>query len=124
MPKGFLDKLLNPQARLEEEEYIDLDLAEYEDILDEEPAALYVKIAEFTGVNDLPEIKKEIYNGNIVITDVALIKNDKIVMDRVVKELKQVVADIRGDIAMAEHDLIIVTPANVKVDRKKLVRKY
>ena len=124
MVKGFLDKLLNPQARLDEEEYIDLDLAQYEDIMDEEPAALYVKIAELTGVNDLPEVKKEVYNGNIVILDVALVKNDKISMDRTVKELKQVVADVRGDIAMSEHDTVIITPANIKVDRKKLVRKY
>jgi len=124
MSKGFLDKLLNPHARSSEEEYIDLDLAEYEDILDEEPAALFVRLAELTGVNDLPEIKKEVYNGNIVIIDISLIKNDKISMDRTVKELKQVVADIKGDIAMAEHDMVIVTPSNIKVDRKKLVRKY
>ncbi|HEC56354.1 MAG TPA: DUF552 domain-containing protein [Candidatus Syntrophoarchaeum butanivorans] len=124
MAKGFLERLLNPQTQIEEEEYIDLDLGEYEEILDEEPAALYVRTAEYTGVNDLPEIKKELYNGNIVIIDVSLVKNDKIVMDRTVKELKQVVADVRGDIAMAEHDQIIVTPANVKIDRRKLVRKY
>ncbi|OFV67961.1 hypothetical protein DRN98_04685 [Methanosarcinales archaeon] len=124
MSKGFLNKLLDPHARTREEEYIDLDLAEYEEILDEEPAALFVKLAELTGVNDLPEIKKEVYNGNIVIVDISLIKNDKITMDRTTKELKQVVADIKGDIAMTEHDLVIVTPSNVRVDRKKLVRKY
>ncbi|MBC7109513.1 MAG: cell division protein SepF [Archaeoglobi archaeon] len=120
---GIIDRLFGGgvKPRGSEEEYVELDLSEYEKMLDVEVANLYVKVAEIANLNELQEVKKEIYNGNIVITDLSLLKRDKGMMERAIRELKQVAEDIHGDIAGISEELIITTPTGVKIDRRKIV---
>ncbi|MBC7114392.1 MAG: cell division protein SepF [Archaeoglobi archaeon] len=120
---GIIDRLFGGGAkpRGSEEEYVELDLSEYEKMLDVEVANLYVKVAEIANLNELQEVKKEIYNGNIVITDLSLMKRDRGMMERAIRELKQVAEDIHGDIAGISEELIITTPTGVKIDRRKIV---
>jgi SepF-like predicted cell division protein (DUF552 family) len=103
-----------------EVEYVDLDLGNYEEVLETEPAEMYVRIAELNNLNEIPDLKKEIYEGNILFIDISLIKRDKFNLDRAVKELKQVVEDVHGDIAGIGDEQIIVTPMGVRIDRSKI----
>jgi SepF-like predicted cell division protein (DUF552 family) len=103
-----------------EVEYVDLDLGNYEEVLETEPAEMYVRIAELNNLNEIPDLKKEIYEGNILLIDISLIKRDKFNLDRAVKELKQVVEDVHGDIAGIGDEQIIVTPIGVRIDRSKI----
>ena len=120
MPK-FLDKLIGVK-KPEVTEYDDLDIGPYEEILEgEEPAEMYVRVAQLTTPNELPELKKEVYDGNILMIDISHIKNDKSVSERAVRDLKQVAADVHGDIAGIGDNQIIVTPSGVKIDRTKIV---
>lgn len=121
MPKSFLDKLIGPKSKLAEEEYTELDLGQYEAVLEEAPAKMYVRVAQLTSLNELPELKKEIYDGNIIIIDISLIKNDKLTSERAIKDLKQVAADVHGDIVGVGDDYVIVTPMSVKIDRTKIL---
>ncbi len=116
----FFDKLVKPKAE-DVAEYVELDLGEYEGTLESAPAELYVRVAEITNISEIPELKKEIYDGNIVIVDISLVRQDKLALDRVVKELKHVVADVRGDIAGIGEDQLVVTPNGIKIDRTKVV---
>ncbi len=114
-----MDKLLGKSERVPVEEYEELDLGEYEaEIVGE--AETYIKVAEITGLNEVPEIRRQIYEGNIVIADVAFLKHDKLTMDRILKDLRQLAEDVGGDIVGLGEDYIIITPTGIKVDRNKI----
>ncbi len=121
MSKGFLSKLIGSKSKVGVEEYAELDIGMYEEVLDEEPAKMHVRIAQLSDLNELPELKKEVYDGNIVMIDISLIKNDKLISERAIKDLKQVAADVRGDIAGIGDNQVIVTPMSVKIDRTKII---
>ncbi len=105
--------------KVEVEEYEELDLSEYEAEITGE-GVTYIKVAEVTGINEIPEIRRQIYNGNIVIADIAFIKHDKWIYERVLKDLRQLATDVKGDIVGLGEDYIIITPTGIKVDRVKI----
>ncbi|WP_406656841.1 cell division protein SepF [Methanolobus sp. ZRKC2] len=104
-----------------EDEYTELDLTKYEEVLDEEPAETYIRVAELTNLNELTALKREIYDGNIVMIDISNIKADKLLLDRALKDLKDVVVDVHGDIAGIKDDQVLVTPSGIKIDRSKIL---
>jgi hypothetical protein len=104
-----------------EDEYTELDLTKYEEVLDEEPAETYIRVAELTNLNELTALKREIYSGNIVMIDISNIKADKLMLDRALKDLKDVVLDVHGDIAGIKDDQVLVTPTGIKIDRSKIL---
>lgn len=118
----FLDKLIGSgkKAKAEVDEYQELDLSEFEGGFKDEPTSMFIRVAELTGLDILPELKKQVYEGNVVIIDVSPAKHDKLLFDRAVKDLKQVVTDVHGDIALVKEDQVIVTPRSIRIDRQKL----
>lgn len=102
------------------EEYEELDLSEFEEGFKDEPASMFIRVAELNALDIMPELKKQIYEGNVVFIDVSPAKHDKLLFDRAIKDLKQVVNDVHGDIAMVKEDQVIVTPRSVRIDRQKL----
>ncbi|OYT33244.1 hypothetical protein B6U96_16645 [Archaeoglobales archaeon ex4484_92] len=116
---GILDKLLGRPEKVSVDEYEEIDLSEYEAEITEE-AEMLVRVAEVTGLNEVPEIKRQIYEGNIVVADIAFIKHDKLTLDRVLKDLRQLAEDIHGDIVGLGEDYVIITPTGVKIDRSKI----
>jgi SepF-like predicted cell division protein (DUF552 family) len=117
----FLDSLLGKSGPSTEDDYMDLDLEAFEAAEAGAPA-MFVKIAEVTDIKDSPRIKDEIYNGNVVIVDVARLKMDKVMYERVVKDLKEVAKDVNGDIMGigADQKYVIITPNSVKISRDKI----
>ena len=124
MPK-FIGKLVGAK-KPEVMEYDDLfDIDQYAEFLEEDkPAEMYVRVAQLATPNELPELKKEVYDGNILMIDISQIKNDKSTSERAVRDLKQVAADVHGDIAGIGENQIIVTPTGIRIDRTKIVGKY
>mgnify|MGYP006278907339 CR=1 FL=1 len=120
---AFMDKLFGSgtKATSSAEEYTELDLGKYEEVMDEEPAETYVRVAELTNLNELPSLKKEIYDGNILMIDISNIKADKLMLDRALKDLKEVIIDVHGDIAGIKEDQVLVTPTGIKIDRSKVI---
>ncbi|MCW3130881.1 MAG: cell division protein SepF [Methanophagales archaeon] len=107
-----------------EEDYLDLDIEEYEEELKkEEDVKMYIKTAELTGLFDVPELKKEIYAGNILILDISLARQDKVLVEKAIKDLKMAAFDVGGDIAGIGDDQVIVAPTGIKIERKKLIGK-
>jgi len=102
------------------DEYVDLDLSDYEEVIENEPAEMYIRIAELNNLNELPDLKKEVYDGNMLLIDISLLKRDKFNLDRAIKELKQVVEDVHGDIAGVGEEQVIVAPMGVRIDRSKI----
>jgi len=122
----FLDKLIGSgkKAKSEAEDYEELDLSEFEEGFKGEPTIMFIRVAELSGLDVLPQLKKQIYEGNVVFIDVTPAKHDKLLFDRAIKDMKQVVNDVLyrpvGDIALVKEDQVIVTPRGVRIDRQKL----
>jgi SepF-like predicted cell division protein (DUF552 family) len=116
----ILDTLLGRTSTTTEEDYMDLDLASYEEEEAGAPA-LYVKIATVGDIKDSPKIKDEVYNGNIVIADISRLKMDKVMYERVLKDLKEVAKDVNGDIiGLGDQRYVVITPMSVKISRDKI----
>jgi len=103
------------------DEFAELDLSKYEEVIEDEPAETYIRVDEITNLADMTSLKKEIYEGNILMIDISNIKGDKLLLDRALKDLKEVVSDVRGDIAGLKDDQVLVTPTGVKIDRSKII---
>jgi SepF-like predicted cell division protein (DUF552 family) len=118
----LIDKLLGGSVKstTNEGDYTELDLSKYEEVLEKEPAETYVKIAEVSNINQVSQLKQEIYSGNILMIDISTIRGDDLLRDRVLKELKDVVIDVHGDIAGVKGNTVIVTPTGIKIDRSKI----
>jgi Uncharacterized conserved protein len=118
----LIDKILggNVKSTTSADDYTEIDLSKYEEVLEEEPAETYVKIADVSNLNQISSLKQEIYNGNILMIDISSIRGDDLMRDRILKELKDVVVDVHGDIAGVKGNTVIVTPTGIKIDRSKI----
>jgi SepF-like predicted cell division protein (DUF552 family) len=124
LKKGFEKLFVKKEGISDEDDYQDLDLEEYEEELrEEEGVRMYIKLAELTGLYDIPDLKKEIYGGNILILDISLAKQDKVLVEKAIKDLKMAAFDVGGDIAGISDDQVIVAPLGIKIERKKLTKK-
>ncbi|MBE0517362.1 MAG: cell division protein SepF [Methanophagales archaeon] len=121
--KESFEKLFVKREGIGDEDYVDLDIEEYEEEFREEGVKMYIKIAELTGLYDIPELKKEIYAGNILLLDISLVKQDKALVEKAIKDLKMAALDVGGDIAGIADSQVIVAPVGVKIERKKLGAK-
>ncbi len=116
---GLMDKLFGKSERISVEEYEELDLSEFEAEL-EGDTETYIKVAEITSLNDIPEIRRQVYDGNIIIADLAFLKHDKLTLNRILDDLKQLAEDVRGDIVGLGEDYVIITPLGIRIDRNKI----
>lgn len=83
-------------------------------------ASAWVRVCEIHRIEDLKEFSSMLFDGNILLLDFRPVSSDEITLRRITNELRRLTSDVNGDIAgIAEH-LVIVTPAGMKVDRRKL----
>ena len=122
---GFFDKILG-QKKVSEETDKFIDLTEWEQQPEEtgEKAKMNVKVAEIYRYEDLSNLTTPVYNGNILLLDFSPIAGDDFTLRRITTELKQMTADINGDIAGIGKNLLVVTPNGVKIEREKLRGTY
>lgn len=115
---GFLERL-KLIGRSAEEDYSEVDLGQFEE--SSGSLDMVLRVAELGRVEVLPEIKQEIYAGNIILVDIAGLKRDKAALDRAIGELKKAIDDVSGDIAGVGDDLIVLVPNGIRIDREKVV---
>lgn len=115
---GFLEKL-KLIGKSGEEDYAEVDLGQFEE--SRESPEIILRVAELGKIEVLPEVKQEIYAGNIVLVDIAGMKRDKAALDRAIGELKKAAEDVAGDIAGIGDDLVAIVPNGIKIDREKVV---
>jgi len=106
---------------LEEGTFLDLGAMSFED----EAGALVgnkgtVRLAEIVRFEDLHQISKLAYQGDIVLLDYTSIANDQIAVKRMSIDLKNVTKDTGGDVAGIAKNLIAITPAGIRIDRNKI----
>ena len=85
-----------------------------------EPVKSMVRVAEVYRYEDITDLTTHVYNGNILLIDYSAIASDDLALKRITAELKNVARDTGGDVAGVGKNLIIATPAGIKVDRNKI----
>jgi uncharacterized protein len=106
---------------LEEGSFVDLGAMQFED----EAASLAgakgtVRLAEILRFDDLHQISKYAYQGDVVLLDYTSIANDQIAVKRMSIDLKNVTKDTGGDVAGIAKNLLCITPAGFRIDRQKI----
>jgi filamentous hemagglutinin family protein len=87
-------------------------------------AKMHVRVGEIQRYEDLKEFTDYVYGGNVLILDFTPIAEEEVILKRITKDLKKLTSEINGDIAGIGNNLMIISPSDVKIDRRKLRGKY
>lgn len=122
---GIVNKILGEKKTGDVGGYIDLERY-VESTGRDMPAGakMYVRVGEIQRYEDLKEFTDYIYGGNVLIVDFSPIAEEEVILKRITNDLKKLAKEINGDIAGIGNNLMIVTPGDVKIERRKLRGKY
>jgi SepF-like predicted cell division protein (DUF552 family) len=116
---GFVNKIFGDKKSGEVGGYIDLEKY-VESTGDTATAKMHVRMGEIQRYEDLKNFTDYVYGGNVLLLDFSPISEEEVILKRVTNDLKSMVDEINGDIAGIGNNLMIVSPADVKIDRRKL----
>ena len=120
---GIVNKIFGDNKSGDVEGYIDLE--KYVETTEgTAPANMHVRVGEIQRYEDLKEFTDYVYGGNVLILDFSPIAEEEVILKRITNDLKKMAQEINGDIAGIGNNLMIIAPANVKVERRKLRGKY
>ena len=121
---GLVDKILGDKKTGDAEGYVDLE--KYVESTGEGtgPASMYVRVGEIQRYEDLKEFTDYVYGGNVLIVDFSQIAEEEVILKRITSDLKKLAGEINGDVAGIGNNLMIVSPAGVKINRKKMRGSY
>ncbi|EJN59485.1 hypothetical protein SAMN04487950_2953 [Halogranum rubrum] len=115
---GIMDKLLAGGDTHTTEDYVELDLDDFDTARGE--AGMTVHIAEISGQQDVVAIKDAVYDGDFVIADITRLRTQDRTVEHIIDELQQVAREVDGDIVQKGDDQLIVAPTGVTISRQKL----
>lgn len=104
---------------LEEGTFLDLGAMGF----DEEESlagAKAIRTAEILRFEDLHNISKLAYQGDVVLIDYTSIANDPTSVRRMSIDLKNVAKDVGGDVAGIAKNLVCLTPGGFRIDRNRI----
>jgi SepF-like predicted cell division protein (DUF552 family) len=104
-----------------------IDLEKYEgsaETSDSGSAKMFVRVGEIQRYEDIKDFTDYIYGGNVLVLDFSPIADEEVILKRITDDLKKLIKEIDGDIAGIGNNMMIITPSQVKVERRKLRGKY
>lgn len=100
------------------EEY--MNSAEMEDVdLLHEPADMYIKPVTITSERDLEPIEAEVSKKNIILLDISELNKRPNTRNSIIASLKSFAEKINGDIGQIDENRVLITPAKVKIIKRK-----
>ncbi len=117
---GFLDKVFTSQTeQVDVEDFLNNMDVEEESTF--EDADAYVKPITLRGAEDMAAVEHELKEGNLILLNIedAQKRNPKGLRDMVIS-IKDLVSRIDGDIAGIAQGRLLVTPARVKIMKRKV----
>jgi hypothetical protein len=106
---------------LEEGSFLDLGAMPFDDEAEGLAGAKStIRMAEILRFEDLHQVSKLAYQGEIVILDYTSIANDQTAVRRMSIDLKNIAKDTGGDVAGIAKNLLALTPAGIRIDRQKI----
>lgn len=118
---GILSKLsrsFGMSRDLSVDEFMSAAEAEGIDVM-HEAADFYVKPISLQSEADAKIVEEELNNKNIVLLNITPIARNPAKLKNVVTELRKFVQKINGDIARIDEDKILLTPAKVKIVKRR-----
>jgi uncharacterized protein len=104
-----------------EEDYINLgDLLEKERGDRGVPASTYVKVADLIDVTDMQVLCRHVYDGNILVLNIANVARDKEMYKKLTEELTKLVKDVDGDLAGIGPQILAICPSGIRIDRERI----
>lgn len=95
--------------------------------LEAEPAdadeRLRVRVAELTGSEDIPMVSEHFYKGDMIVIDYAPLSDSEDEVARLSAELRGVAKDCGGDLVSVGRTILVLAPAGVRIDRRRLRRE-
>jgi len=122
---GIVGKIFGDKKTSDAEGYVDLERyteSTGKGALDD--AKMYVRVGEIQRYEDLKDFTDYVYGGNVLILDFSPIAEEEVILKRITNDLRELAKEINGDIAGIGNNQMIITPSNVKVERRKLRGKY
>ena len=93
---------------------------EMEDVdLMHEPAEMYIKPVSIVSEEEVKMIEEEVAKKNIVLLDITELNKRPTTRGNVINELKRYTDKINGDIGQIDATRILLTPAKVKIIKRK-----
>ncbi len=118
---GVFDKLgqtFGSAKEINVEDY--MNSVEMDDVdLLHEPADMYVKPVSLVSEDDVKPIEEELGKKNILLLDMTELNKRPTTRGNIISELKRYVDKINGDIGQLDANRILVTPAKVKIVKRK-----
>ncbi len=116
---GFFDNILGGE-KTEEAEVPDLEeVMESEGDVVNPPADFYVKRVDLRNEGDADLALKELSSQNVIILNVTPLSKQPKRLKGIISKLKTSADKSNGDIALLSTDMILLTPANVKIVKSK-----
>ncbi len=119
---GVFDKLGQAfgttQKGMDIEEYMSSAEMEDVDVL-HEPADMYVKPVSINSEDEVKLIQDELDKKNIILLSIDELSKRPTTRNNVVAALKTYITKINGDIAMIDDSRLLLTPAKVKIIKRK-----
>jgi len=120
---GIVNKIFGDKKTGDVEGYVDLE--KYIESTGEKMAAnMFVRVGEIQRYEDLKDFTDYVYGGNILILDFSPIADEEVILKRITTDLKKMAKEINGDIAGIGNNMMIVSPSDVKIERRKLRGTY
>jgi len=79
----------------------------------------HIQFAELSGQKSAIEIKDAVYEGDIVVADIARFKDDK-PLNHIIEDIERVVHEVGGDMVQKGDHQLIITPRDTGIARHKL----
>ncbi len=118
---GVFDKLgqtFGSAKEINVEDY--MNSVEMDDVdLLHEPADMYIKPVSLVSEDDVKPIEEELAKKNILLLDMTELNKRPNTRSNIVSELKRYVDKINGDIGQLDANRVLVTPAKVKIVKRK-----
>ena len=111
----------NEVEEIPDEDYINLgDLLEKERGDKGVPASMYIKCADLLEVTDIQVLSRHVYDGNILVLNIANIARDEERFKDLTEELAKLVKDVDGDLAGIGPQILAICPSGIRVDRARI----
>ncbi len=113
-----LSNVLGVRKEMNVEEFMSAAEAEEVDVMHQR-ADFYVKPIALQSDGDLKIVEEELTNKNIVLLNITPIARNPNKLKSAVEHLRKFTASMNGDIARIDEDKVMLTPANVKIVKKR-----
>ena len=113
-----LTKSLGIQSEMNMDEFMSAAEAEEVDVM-HKAADFYVKPIALQNDSDAVIVEEELKNRNLVLLNISAMARNPTRLKTIVQKLKSFTVSSNGDMARIDEDKILLTPANVKIVKRR-----